>query len=636
MKKNLLKITFASLLALSLAACSCSGNGGNGGNSGSGGSGTSTSSTTSVPPHVHQYDEHGVCSCGAYRGDTKDATKEDPYVLKNIVAGTEYYFRLRAAKNIQTVLNCSDNPKADATKTKLWETDGTVWNEIPVYAKTHIISNVSDGYYYVRYVSTEDIAQINWYVENHVHQAMDPQGFCWCDAYMGSTLQVNQELTISSTVAGQTYYARIRNLNTAEKYQLIPSTETADPGVVYGAWGTDNETSFTGIDVFDPAGAVNYKHVYLAFRPSISGYSITFKLVVAHRPDDAGYCEGCGEFIGEELTNSTLLDLYTLEQGTHYFRVEVAEGDLVMFTMGNGFVEGDNGETTFYSRSEDGQTITELGHTPETAFIAPALPDGYLYIEVGVYDTVTVPFLGLVDMNAGYGHVGTRFVGKYIQQGQNTIAPLGVDEAAFYKIDIHEDHLYQISDWGGYDSSEVTWFAHDTNDDCYFEVSTPHMTQITVNSNCIVDGVECDNFVIRFMPADASSTPHAHGGSAFGFNIGHGGHEDQMGVCELDNMFFYDNVTIGVAVNYNVDDDREVYRFALADDEEAEYLFDMQGGALMEHFTFYRATGVHTYESFIWNSQVSLTSSDGYIYIVIDAPHTTYSGTFTVHEFLPE
>ena len=637
MKKNLLKITFASLLALSLTACSCSGNGGNGGNSDSGGSGTSTSSTTSVPPHVHQYDEHGVCSCGAYRGDTKDATKEDPYVLKNIVAGTEYFFRLKAAKNIQTVLTCNDNPKADATKTKLWETDGTIWNEIPVYAKTHIISNASDGYYYVRYVSTEDIAQINWFVENHVHQAMDDQGFCWCDAYMGSPLQVNQELTINPTVAGQTYYARIRNLNPAEKYQLIVETETADAGAVYGAWGTDNETSFTGIDLFDPSGAVNYNHVYLAFRPSIAGYSITFKLVVTHRPDDAGYCAADGEFIGEELTNSTLLNLYTLEQGTHYFRVEVAKDDLVMFTMGNGFVEGDNGETTFYSRSVDGQTITELGHSPEIAFIAPALPDGYLYIKVGAYDTVTVPFLGLVDMNAGYGYVGTVFTGLTLNPGRTAISPVGIDEALFFRFETHASHFYQIADRGGYDTDGVTWYGHDKTTDDFHEIGNP--TQITMDSEGHVTGKDyiCDFVVVKFMPAD-ESTPHAHGGTEIRFVISHGETNlDDMWVCTVDGLFDGTEVSTGQAVDYSIFDDRWYYRFPIANSDTVVYSFDLTNGGDISHLAFYTCTDAHVYDNFLWSPgepRTDLESVDGYIYILINAEGAmeSFTGTFTIHE----
>lgn len=73
MKKNLLKITFVSLLALTLGACSCSGNGG--GNTSGSSSGEGSTSSTSTPAHEHTPDEHGVCTvCGAYRGDTKDAT----------------------------------------------------------------------------------------------------------------------------------------------------------------------------------------------------------------------------------------------------------------------------------------------------------------------------------------------------------------------------------------------------------------------------------------------------------------------------------------------------------------------------------------------------------------------------------
>ena len=391
MKKNLLKITFASLLALSLGACSCSGNGGN--------SGGSTSSNTSTPVHEHTPDEHGVCTvCGAYRGDTKTATQEDPYVLENIVAGREYYFRLAASKNIQTIFRCDIDPKADTTKTKIWETDGTVWNEIPSNSKTHIISNVSDGFYYVRYVSSENIAKVNWWVENHVHQVFGEQGFCWCDEYTGSNLNLNQELTINPTVANKTYYARVRGLNPAERYQLYCETTALDLPAVYGAWGTDDNTNFTAVDLFEPTGAIGYKNVYLAFKPSLSNYSATFKLVTVHRPDDCGYCITCGEFVGEDLNYSVLLDLYSIDEGIRYFRIpDISKDDLVMFTTGWSLTSDD--EVTFYSRSADGETITELPYRPEVAFLAPELPDGYLYVKIIADCDRLTPFFGLNDMN---------------------------------------------------------------------------------------------------------------------------------------------------------------------------------------------------------------------------------------------
>lgn len=625
MKKNLLKITFASLLALSLGACSCSGNGGN-----SGSGGTSTSSTTSVPPHVHQYDEHGVCSCGAYRGETKNATQEDPYVLANIVAGTEYYFRLGASKGIQTVFTCNIDPKVDIDKTKLWETNGTVWSEIPINSKTHILSNVSDGYYYFRYVSTQDLAEVRWFVQNHVHQAIDPQGFCWCDEYMGSTLRANQEVTINPTVANEYYYARVKNLNPAEKYELYYEMTAMDLDADFFAWGTNDGSTFVNVNVLTPTAAIGYKDVYLKFKPSISGYSATFKLVPTHLPDNTGYCAADGEFIGEELNAQSVVPLCSLDEGTHFFRVEVAEDDLVMFTLGGLNI---NGEVKFYSRSVDGETITELNHSPEVAFIAPELPDGYLYIKI-VANTDQLPsYLGLVDMNSGYGYAGTTYVGRYMKPGQNTIAPLGVDEALFYKFDVHEDHLYQIANWGGYDNEEVTWFGHNVDEDSYFEIG--HPTQITVDSNCEVAGVECDNVVVRIMPADGTS-PHAHGGTAIQFSIGHTGHLDQEWVCELDNIFTGTEVEFDIPVNYDVDDDTEVYRFPIVEDGETEYSFSYSNGAQLTHFKFYRATGEHTYEQFGWSGAATstLTSTDGYIYIHIASSHETYSGTFTVSRII--
>ena len=618
MKKNLLKITFASLLALSLGACGGSGNGGGSGS-------TSTSGnpdpTSSVPPHVHQYDEHGVCPAdGAYRGDTKDATQEDPYVLNNIVAGTEYYFRLKAAKNIQTVLTCNDNPKADATRTKIWETDGTVWNEIPINSMTHIISNISDGYYYVRYVSTENIAQINWFVQNHVHQAINEQGFCWCDEYMGSTLQVNQQLAISSTTAGQTYYARIRNLNPDEKYQLIVETETSDGGAVYGAWGTDNETSFSSIDLSDPSGAINYKHVYLAFRPSISGYSISFRLVVAHRPDDCGYCIACGEFVGEDLNYNVLLNLYSIDQGIRYFRIsDVSKDDLVMFTTGWSLNSDD--EVTFYSRSADGETITELPYRPEVAFLAPELPDGYLYVKIIADCDRLTPFFGLNDMNSGYGQNGDIFTGVTMNDGNNAVVELGTNEALFFKFYVYEEHTYQLADRGGYDSEDFTWVGHDKESDTFIEKG--HPTQITLDEDCKLDGVLYDYFIIRLMPATA------HGETIIRFNVSH--RYDSMQVCVDDGYFGGIEVSFDQAVVYDHEDEAGYYRFPVRDD--AEYTFSYSNGAHLEDFVFMKL--VSTYEPFAWAGEATqLESEDDYIYILIDADHTHLAGQFTVSEII--
>jgi len=618
MKKNLFKITFASLLALSLGAC---GGGGNGGGSGS--TSTSGNPTSSVPPHVHQYDEHGVCPAdGAYRGDTKDATQEDPYVLKNIVAGTEYYFRLKAAKNIQTILTCNADPKADMTKTKLWETDGSVWYEIPTNAMTHIISNVSDGYYYVRYVSTENIAQINWFVQNHVHQAINEQGFCWCDEYMGSTLQVNQQLAISSTTAGQTYYARIKNLNPAEKYQLIVETETVDGGAVYGAWGTDNETSFSSIDLFDPSGAINYKHVYLAFRPSISGYSISFRLVVAHRPDDCGYCIACGEFVGEDLNYNVLFNLYSIEEGVRYFRIpDVSEDDLVMFTTGWSLNSDD--EVTFYSRSADGETFTELPYRPEVAFLAPELPDGYLYVKIIADGDRLATFFGLNDMNSGYGQNGDLFTGVTMNDGINGVVELNTNEALFFKFYVYEGHMYQLADRGGYDNGDFTWIGHDKENDTFIEIG--HPTSITLDDDCKLDGVLYDYFIIRLMPATAQ------GETTIRFNVLH--RYDSMQVCVDDGYFGGTEVSFDQAVVYDHEDEVGYYRFPVR--EDAEYTFAYSDGAALSHFEFFKYES--GYVSVGWAGEATqLESEDGYIYIKIDADHAHYAGQFTVSEIINE
>lgn len=604
---------FASLLALTLGACSCSGNGGN--------SGGSTSTSTSTPAHEHTPDEHGVCTvCGAYRGDTKDATQEDPYVLNNIVAGTEYYFRLKAAKNIQTVLTCNDNPKADVTKTKIWETDGTVWYEIPANSKTHIISNVSDGYYYVRYVSTENIAQINWFVQNHVHQVFGEQGFCWCDEYTGSNLNLNQELTINPTVANTIYYARVRGLDPAERYQLNFEPTALDDYAVYGAWGTDDHTNFTAVDLFEPTGAIGYKNVYLAFKPSISNYSATFKLVTVHRPDDCGYCIACGEFVGEDLNYNVLLDLYSIDEGTRYFRIpDVSEDDLVMFTTGWSLNSDD--EVTFYSRSADGETITALPYRPEVAFLAPELPDGYLYVKIIADCDRLTPFFGLNDMNSGYGQNGDIFTGVTMNQGNNAVVELDTNEALFFKFYVYEEHLYQLANRGGYDNDDFTWIGHDKEHDTFIEKGP--LTQITLDEDCKIDGVLYDYFIIRLMPATA------HVETIIQFNIGH--RYDIMQVCPDDGYFGGTEVSFDQTVVYDHEDEVGYYRFPVR--EDAEYTFAYSGGAALSDFDFLK------YESgYIligWTGEaMPLESEDGYIYIKIDADHAHYAGQFTVSEII--
>lgn len=351
MKKNLLKITFASLLALTLGACSCSGN--NGGNSGS-----STSSNTSTPVHEHTPDEHGVCTvCGAYRGDTKTATKEDPYVLENIVAGREYYFRLLATKNVQTILRSDINPKADMTKTKLWETDGSVWNEIPTNAKTHVISNISDGFYYVRYVSLENIAKVNWWVENHVHD-VDAQGFCKvCDEFTGRDFDAtteNQLVTVNFTaVTGNADYVRIK-VKAGRTYEF-DYTDSAfdyfDDGS--GCWYRDSTTKqfeelYPGANIDIPSASDGYVYFTAVYAKSGS-FSLYFKLKVVcdHSlgTDSWGFClnEECKTYLGHEhnyennQTNISALadgekDYYAIDlysTNNHVFMIDATAGGLV-------------------------------------------------------------------------------------------------------------------------------------------------------------------------------------------------------------------------------------------------------------------------------------------------------------------
>ena len=612
--------------ALVLGACSgnkASSSAAPGSSQGSSGSESQPSSSSVEPPHEHQYDEHGVCPTdGAYRGDTKDATEADPYILSNIEAQKEYYFRLSAAKGVATEFACNVDPKADMTKTKMWEKDGETWIDT-LSAAVYTLSNTSDGYYYIKYVATENVAEVRFWTALHEHEYIDSHGFCgYCGEYAGSTMQLNTPLTVNPTVQNKWYYARVTGLDPNEKYQLNYELTAIDDGAYFYAWRSDDGENFYEVNILEPTGALYSSQIYLAYRPSVADYSITFLLETAHRPDDAGYCQACGEYVGEELSNA-LIPLMDFDADITYYRIEATEYDLFDLVLGSEL----DGETYVYKRSQDGQTITEIDVEPNVPFLVPELPDGYLYLKVISFAEQLVSYFGLADVG-DFGFVGNQFIGRELKEGRNNIMPLNTDQVLFYKFNAYKGHMYRFDDKGGYSNTELQWYAHASDTDEFLFI-TMESAYYALSTTCTHNGRPIDYFILKIAPT------HNHGGSEIRLYISHAfnpcGTIDNMGVCKEDESFGGNTITVNTPVNYDIEDEREIYRFAV--EENGEYTFQMSNGAQASHFSFYYCTGSHTYAEFAWDgSATEFDTKDGYIYIEIYPSQDEYAGTFLVSE----
>lgn len=585
-------------------------------------SGSEPAPSSSEPAHEHVWDEHGLCSCGEYRGQTKAATQADPLTLTDVVAGTEYYFRLQLEKNVRKEMNFSADPKVDITKTKVWIKTGSTWLDSGNEA-TFMLPNDSDGYLYFKYVATEALASISIWAQTHEHGYTDAHGFCdVCGEYAGSTMQLNTPLTVNPTVQNKWYYARITGLDPNEKYELNYESTAIDDGAYFFAWRSDDGENFYDVDILDPTGALYSSQIYLAYRPSVADYSITFLLETAHRPDDAGYCQACGEYVGEELSNA-LIPLMDFDAGITYYRIEATEHDLFDLVLGSEL----DGETYVYKRSQDGQTITEIDVEQNVPFLVPELPDGYLYLKVISFSEQLISYFGLADVG-DYGFVGNQFIGRELKEGGNNIMPLNTDQVLFYKFNAYKGHMYRFDNKGGYSNTELQWYAHASDTDEFLFISM-ESAYYSLSINCTHNDRPIDYFILKIAPT------HNHGGSEIRLYISHAfnpcGTYDDMGVCREDESFNGNVITVNTPVNYDIEDERELYRFAV--EENGEYTFQMSNGALASHFSFYYCSGSHTYAEFAWDgTATAFDTKDGYIYIEIYPSQETYTGTFLVSE----
>ena len=589
--------------------------------------------SSSEPAHEHQYDEHGFCSCGAYRGETKAATQADPLTLTDVVAGTDYYFRLQIEKNVRKEMDFSGDPKVDLTKTKVWIKEGSNWLDVGNEA-TFKISNDSDGYLYFKYVSTEALASISMWVKTHEHGYVDAHGFCdMCGEYTGSELQLNLPFVIESTVANKWYYCRLTGINPMEIYEVEVETTAIDASAIYECWGsTDNET-FMPYNAFYPTEHVGETQLYFAFRPS-DIYQATFTVKLAHDPDETGFCKACGEYIGETFTLDYPYPLQGFDEGVTYCRFETTQWDALMFTFGGEF----NGSAQFFSRSVDGQTITSYDIHVDIPFLAPALPDNYLYVKVTAFTDQVAANFGLLDVNPENGQTSIGFTGTTIKSDTTTFEVPALDadlnERYFIRWPTNINHRYQLSNKGGYSDGEITPFIHYADTDEYEYVTLQYW--VIISKTGTFNGHPVDELVIRIEPSSG-----VHAATTMKLSVIHQyetgtDNIDSMGVCKLDEGFTGTEMANNEVYNYSYDDDGgEIYRFKV-DASKTYQLVSSKDLTDAEHWTFYRCIGEHTYQAFDtpWDgsakSGASLPqSADGYIYLVLDVTHplSTFEGT---------
>lgn len=596
---------------------------------GSSGSESQPSSSSVEPPHEHQYDEHGVCPTdGAYRGDTKDATEADPYILSNIEAQKEYYFRLSATKGVATEFACNVDPKADMTKTKMWERDGETWRDT-MSASVYTLSNTSDGYYYVKYVASQNVAEVRFWTVVHEHDYIDAHGFCdMCGEYAGSTMQLNVPLTINPTVQNKWYYARITGLDPNEQYRLNYETTALDDSAYCYAWGSNDGETFIIVDLFDPVGALGNSQIYLAYRPSIAGYSITFTLTTSHVPDDAGYCEACGEYLGELCTVDAVYELKDFDEGTHYFRFEATKDDIDMLTFGNGFEF--NGMVSFYTRTQEG-VVTNINQYVNRPFLIPQLPDGYLYVKVEASTDQLAPQFGLLDVTS-YGETKLGFAGQVLdpQTEHLYIATpnLVVGQRAFFKLPVYRNHCYKFIEKADFTANtELKAYYHAT-DDSYVNINTAaSWSQISKEGTSGGKVVDYMSIVIEptttHLPTEIEITiSHAWESGS--------GNLDDMCICNFDGTFTGIEMINNQQYVYDYDDvSSDYYRFKL--ESGKSYQIVSSNSLADGHWTFYRSLGDHLYASFDWDGSVKAAaafpqSADGYIYLKLDVGQEDYAG----------
>lgn len=617
--------------ALVLGACSGNKSSSSPAPTSSSGSGSEPAPSSSEPPHEHQYDEHGVCPTdGAYRGDTKDATEADPYILSNIEAQKEYYFRLSAAKGVATEFACNVDPKADMTKTKLWERDGETWRDA-MSASVYTLSNTSDGYYYIKYVASQNVAEVRFWTAVHEHEYIDAHGFCgMCGEYAGSELQLNLPFVIESTVANKWYYCRLTGIDPMEIYELIAETTALDGSAIYECWGSTDNQTFVPYDAFYPTEHVGETQLYFAFHPSIAGYQATFTVTLAHDPDETGFCKACGEYLGELCTVDAVYELKDFDEGVHYFRFEATKDDIDMLTFGNGFAF--NGLVSFYTRTQEG-VVTNINQYVNRPFLIPELPDGYLYVKVEASTDQIAPQFGLLDVTS-YGETKLGFAGEVLdpQTEHLYIATpnLVVGQRAFYKLPVYTNHCYKFVEKAGFTpNTELKAYYH-AEDDSYVETSTA-ASYSAISKTGTVGGKVVDYMSIVIEP----TTTHLP--NEIEITISHAwesgsGNIDEMCVCKLDEAFTGNEMINNKLFEYDFDDSNsEYYRFKL--ESGKSYQIVSSNPLTDGHWTFKRSLGDHLYAAFDtpWDGSTKAAASfpqsaDGYIYLKLDVGQEVYAG----------
>lgn len=350
MKKNLLKITFASLLALSLGACSCSGNGGNSGGSGSS-SGTPSGSTSTPVEHTHTFasewssdatyhwhaatcghdvvsdkaehtlDEHGFCEvCGAFAGRDFDATTDNQIVdvgFTAVTGKTDYVrIKVKAGRTYEfdytdSAFNYFDNGSG------CWYRDSSTKQFEELYPGAIIdIPAASDGFVYFTAVYAKS-GSFSLYFKLKVvcdHSlGTDSWGFCLneeCKTYLGHEHNYeNDQTNISALADGEKDYYAIDLYSTYKHAFMIDATAG---GLVSLGYMNSNKAMVTLQDGIDTDGGVyylpeniltiaKYQRLYVSI-DNQSGGELTGKMAVGSiGPDGFDFVSGFKWFHGPEI-----------------------------------------------------------------------------------------------------------------------------------------------------------------------------------------------------------------------------------------------------------------------------------------------------------------------------------------------
>lgn len=602
MKKNLYALLLASLLAFSLPSCAKKDN------KGSSNSGSETSSSE----HVHQYDEHGVCpEDGAYEGISKKATEEDPIVLNNLVAGKEYFVRAEIEKGKTNMFHFQGDLKPDSDKCRFWERVGNSWNDISQHM-SYDFSSESDGYMYVRYVSTEDANEVKLWTSLHEHTVTSSvYGFCEeCYEYAGQTFKLGEQIAIDPLEPNKTYFMRFTGLDKQGRYKLNIERGFKDANEKLFTWGANGRSGFEEVDLINNDAPLGFDSLYISYSVYFEDNSVTISLANLE-VDAVGYRLSDGEYLGEELTNDALLTLKTVEQGKSYYRIEVSPGDLYTFTMGAELANRSfDDEIQFYTRKEG--VNTNIKQLIDVAFIMPEAPDGYLYISIDIDEDYTAPYFGLKDMNSNMGITDDGFfVGYSLKPGSHYLPAMREGQMFFYKFDVYLDHTYRLNNISDFSIDDFHFYGHNKNSEQYDSIS--YSDGISIESSSPYDYV-----ILKLIP-----TKECDG--SFGFTISHGGHLNSVNVCTYDHIFVGSTLRNGSSLWFSLSlGDKDFYRFKVEEGKEYTFTPNLTDNNAI---TYYSCVDTN-YVPFSWDgSKRKLSSEDGYVYIIVYAETQAISGT---------